>query len=77
MDIIKSEERLRQVLIFDKSSVNIEHVLKSDLLYILNNYMEINSDDVSLKIDVDEFGFFELKIFAKSRRIKNINAIRA
>lgn len=77
MDIVKSEERLRQVLIFDKSSVNIEHVLKSDLLYVLNNYMEVSSDEVSLKIDVDEYGFFELKVYAKSRRIKNINAIRA
>ena len=77
MDIVKSEERLRQVLISDKSSVNIEHVLKSDLLYVLNNYMEVSSDEVSLKIDVDEYGFFELKVYAKSRRIKNINAIRA
>ena len=40
MDITKSEERLRQVLIFDKSSVNIERVLKSDLLDVLNNSMD-------------------------------------
>ena len=62
MDITKSEERLRQVLIFDKSSVNIERVLKSDLLDVLNNYMDLNSDELKLKIDVDEFGFFEIKV---------------
>lgn len=77
MDIAKSEERLRQVLIFDKSSINIEHVLKSDLLNVFNNYMDLNSDELKLKIDVDEFGFFEIKVYAKTRRLKNLNAVRA
>ncbi len=77
MDITKSEERLRQVLIFDKSSVNIERVLKSDLLDVLNNYMDLNSDELKLKIDVDEFGFFEIKVYVRTKRLKDLSAVRA
>ena len=77
MDITKSEERLRQVLIFDKSSVNIERVLKSESLDVLNNYMDLNSDELKLKIDVDEFGFFEIKVYARTRRLKDLSAVRA
>ena len=77
MNVSKGEERLRQVLIFDKSSVNIEHVLKSDLLNVLNNYMDLNSDELKLKIDVDQFGFFEIKVYAKTRRLKDLSSVRA
>lgn len=77
MDVLKSEERLRQVLILDKSAVGIEHVLKSDILNVLNNYMDLGSEEVKLAIDVDEYGFFEVKIYAKTRRLKNLNVIRA
>lgn len=77
MDIVKGEERLRQVLIYDKSSINIEQVLKSDLLDVLNNYMDLNSDELKLKIDVDKFGFFEIKIYARTRRLKELSAVRA
>lgn len=73
--IIKSEERLRQALIYDKSSINILHVLKCDVLYVLNNYMEINQDELNVDINVDEYGFFNVKINAKVRRLKNLHAI--
>ena len=71
------EQRLKQVLIFDKSMINIERVLKSDLLYVLNNYMELPNDELDLKIEVDEFGYFELKVYAKAKRLKNLNVVRA
>ncbi len=77
MELVKSEQRLKQILVADKEEnpLRIINVLKSDLLNILKNYMEINADDLDVSITVDEYGFFVFNSYAKVRRLKNLGAI--
>ena len=75
MDIVKSEERLRSVLVNDKQISNIENVLKSDLICVMQNYMDIISADVCLNIETTRDGWHEIRIFARSKRMKNLSAL--
>lgn len=71
-------ERLRNVLINDKrdNPSKILNVLKSDILYVLKNYMEINSDDLELDISVTSIGTYKITILANVNRLKTLNCIK-
>ena len=71
-------ERLRNVLINDKrdNPSKIINVLKSDILYVLKNYMEINSDDLELDISVTSIGTYKITILANVNRLKTLNCIK-
>ncbi len=71
--------RLKTVLVQDKQSnpLKILNVLKSEVLYVLKSYMEINASDLFLNISVDEFGFYILDIGAKVRRLKTVGSFNA
>lgn len=77
MEIVKSEARLKQILVADKEEnpMRIINVLKSDVLNTLKNYMEISSTDLDVSITVDEYGFFVFNAYSKVRRLKNLGAI--
>lgn len=68
--IVACENRLKNVLVMDKNiSGNMLNVLKSEVLYVLKNYMEIAANDLNVDICIDEFGFYDIKIDAKVRRL--------
>lgn len=66
------QERLKNVLTKDKSDSpnRIMNVLKSELLYVLKNYMEISSQNVELSMVVNQNGYYEINLFATVRRLK-------
>ena len=70
--VVNTNERLRSVLTLDKQSnpLKIINVLKSEILYVLKNYMEISAPDLYLNIYVDDNGLYVLDIGAKVRRLK-------
>ena len=77
MELVKSEARLKQILVADKEEnpLRIINVLKSDLLNTIKNYMEINNNDLDVSITIDEYGLFVFNAYAKVRRLKNLGAI--
>ena len=71
------EKRLKQVLVLDKQINNsIINIIKSDVLYALKNYMEITANDINLDLDIDEFGFYNLNISAKVRRLISFSSLQ-
>ena len=66
------EERLKSMMIIDKfeSSQKINKVIKAEVIYLLNNYFDITSEDVDLDLGIDKNGEYVLSITAKSRFMK-------
>ena len=75
MDIVKSEERLKSVLVSDKEETpnKILNVLKSDVLNVLKQYMEISGEELSVDVSINQFGQFVFCAQAISRRLKNLS----
>ena len=76
-ELVVCNERLKNVLKSDKrdNPNKILNVLKSDVLYILKNYMEINSDNLEVNISVTNTGTYNLTILANVSRLKTLNCI--
>ena len=55
MKELEYENRLKNVLVIDKQDnpLKIVKVLKSDILNVLSNYMDITNDDLDLTITVE------------------------
>ena len=70
-------ERLRSVLINDKKDnpSKIINVLKSDILFVLKNYMDISSDNLEVGINMDSLGKYNITILATVQRLKTLNCI--
>ncbi len=66
------ESRLKNVLVKNKEDnpLKIKNVLKSEILHILKNYMEVSAENLDLDIFVDNSGYYQLQVVAKARRIK-------
>lgn len=64
-------ERLRQVLIKDKSNTpeSFESFLKADVTKVLGEYFLLDSKEVSLKIDTDKEGSYIISLSAKASRV--------
>lgn len=77
MKLLKSENRLKQILVSDKEEnpIKIINVLKSDVLNLLKNYMEISGDDLDVTITVDEYGFYVFNAYSRVRRLRSLSAI--
>ena len=71
------ENRLKQVLFNDKKEnpQKIINIIKSEILYILKNYMEIKAEDVDIDIQLDENGNYKLELIGKIQRLKMISSI--
>ena len=73
---MKDDERLKNILISDKH-FNPEYlvkVLRSDMVDLLLNYMNILPQNIDISIFVDEKGVYNLKISAKTDRLKIFGA---
>ncbi len=70
------ENRLKQVLVMDKQINNsLLSVIKSDVLFVLKNYMEISAEELEINLSLDEFGFYQLNMEAKVRRLITFSRI--
>ena len=76
-ELVVCNERLRNVLKSDKQDNphKIINVLKSDILYILKNYMEITSDNLEVNISVTSTGVYNVTVLANVSRLKTLNCI--
>lgn len=76
-ELVVCNERLRNVLKSDKrdNPNKILNVLKSDILYVLKNYMDINSDNLDVNISVTSIGTYSITILANVNRLKTLNCI--
>lgn len=69
--------RLKGMLTNDKKEnpIKLENVIKSEILYVLKNYMDIKSEDVDFAINVDNDGKYEISLYLKIDRLKLVNYI--
>ena len=70
--LIKCENRLKNLMITDKrdNPVRIERLLKAELINVIRNYFEVNSDNVDLSIIINEKGLYDIQLNLVSRAIK-------
>lgn len=68
----RNVERLQNVLISDKqfSPAKVERVLRCDAFALLSNYCTLQPQDVSVKVEVEQDGTYDIQIQAKSDRLK-------
>lgn len=69
----KIEDRLKYMLISDKhfDSNEFVKVLTSDLFELMQNYFELNIEDINLNLDVDKINnSYKLNFELKSDRLK-------
>lgn len=71
------ENRLKQVLYNDKKENpnKVLNIIKSEILYVLKNYMEIKAENMDVVINIDEYGSYTLEVKASINRLKMISAI--
>lgn len=69
--------RLEKMLSNDikDSSINIEKIIKSEMVYVLRNYLIISNEDVDLEIKVNGNGKIEMSMSATARGIKRLKGI--
>lgn len=65
------DSRIKQMLINDKKNNpnKIISLLRSEIFYILQNYMDIKIDDVQLDIGIDNNGKYLLNLNVETSRI--------
>ncbi len=69
--------RLKKVLISDKhfNPERIKEVIKSDILYILKNYTDVEADNLKFEINVAPDGGYEILVNASCKRLKILGSI--
>lgn len=68
--------RLKRVLTVDKvnpSAIRLGEILKSDMVLLLNNYMELKNLSVDIKFD--ENGMCYINMEACSNKLKNFSVL--
>ncbi len=65
-------ERIKKVLLRDKAGAqeDLIAVLKSDACELLDNYFEVDPRSVKAEVEVDEFGYYEIKLSARAFRVR-------
>ena len=48
----------------------MKEVIKSDVFYVLNNYFEVQFDDIDISVDLTDNNMYNLKINAVGDRMK-------
>lgn len=71
-EMVSCEDRLKSMIITDKQNTpqKINKVLKSEIVFVLNNYFDITNDDTYIDIQIDEFGKYNILINAEARGMK-------
>ncbi len=70
-DVAMLDSRIKQMLINDKKNNpnKIISLLRSEIFYVLQNYMDIKIDDVQLDIGIDNNGRYLLNLNVETSRI--------
>ena len=66
-DVIKKDKQINPQYMKD--------VIRSDIFYLLNNYFEVEYDDVKVVIDVDDNNKYTMSIVATGDRLKAMQVI--
>jgi septum formation topological specificity factor MinE len=53
----------------------IKEVVQSDVYYLLNNYFEVQFEDIDISIDLTDNNMYALKISAIGDRMKIVNIL--
>jgi len=66
-------DRIKNIIFTDKNetSIKINKVLKAEILYVLQNYMNIASEDLNLEVNLNKNNLYELKVIGVATSIKN------
>ena len=67
-------EPIKKVLLQDKTGAreDVTAVLKSDAYDLLDNYFEVDPQSVTASVEVDEFGYYEVRVAARAYRVRGI-----
>ncbi|MFV0502911.1 MAG: cell division topological specificity factor MinE [Lachnospirales bacterium] len=67
-------DRLKLVLVHDRAncSTKVLEMLKEDIFKVISNYMEIDEEELDIKITTDEFGDKDLPVLYANIPIKNM-----
>ncbi|MDD4211573.1 MAG: cell division topological specificity factor MinE [Clostridia bacterium] len=70
-------DRLKKVLISDKyfNPERIKEVIKSDILYVLKNYTDVEAEDLNCDINIEDNGGYKINIDAICSRLKVLGSI--
>ena len=65
------DNRLKQILINDKKDnpIKIVGLIKSEIFYVLKNYMDIKLEDINLDIGIDNNGKYLITMSCEVARI--------
>ena len=70
------ESRLKRVLVKDKGEqIKLIGILKSEIVNVLKNYLELSPNNFEINFILDEDGCYNLEILAEVIRFKNLSAI--
>ena len=69
--------RLKDMLASDKKSspVKLESIVKSEIVYLLKNYMEIEANNVEFSISLNEDNKYVIVLNPRVDRLKQLNFI--
>ena len=66
-DVIKKDKQINPQY--------MKEVIKSDIFYLLNNYFEVQFDDIDISIDLTDNNMYALKVNAIGDRMKLMNIL--
>ena len=70
-------QRLQSSIVADKrfKPDNLSKVLKSELLNVIENYLLVDSNNISVNLKINDFGFIELNVTAIAKRSKVVGIL--
>lgn len=76
-ELVKCENRLKNIMLMDKQEVpqRIVRVVKAELLYVLKNYFDVSSENMSVDISLNATGQYVLSMIMESDSIKVVNTL--
>ncbi|MBE5736527.1 MAG: hypothetical protein E7356_04175 [Clostridiales bacterium] len=76
-ELVKCENRLKNIMLMDKQEVpqRIVRVVKAELLYVLKNYFDVSSENMSVDISLNATGQYVLSMVMESDSIKVVNTL--
>ena len=76
-ELVKCESRLKNIMLMDKQEVpqRIVRVVKAELLYVLKNYFDVSSENMSVDISLNATGQYVLSMVMESDSIKVVNTL--
>ena len=67
-------ERIKKVLLLDKTGAqeDVTAVLRSDAYDLLDSYFEVDPQSIKAEVDVNDLGYYEVKLSARAFRVRGI-----